>query len=146
MKPRSAAIAFFLAVAAILAFASPRIVTRNEAKWTKVEVAGASRKGSDAVVTLRVRNVNGERRRIWVRGLDVARALLEGGTEVSLFGAVPDPLPIAGAVRFPVTRELAPRESAEFPLTFRNARAGARGHVDVVLDGSNWIRVEIALP
>lgn len=133
--------ALAIALGAVSALGASVLFSRNDAKWTRVEVVRASREE----VVIRVRNTHGERRRIWVRGLDVSESLFEGGANIRLFGESPDPLPIAGARRFAIRHEIAARQWLDLPLRLEGVTGPRRGTADVILDGSSWIRVEIAL-
>lgn len=131
--------------AALTSLAGPRLRVRHEAEFLHVTVSAAFANGFVSVF-VRARNTHTERRRVFTRWIDIAETVVAGGRLTTASGAAnPRWLPIARTWRVPFEEEIAPGESRDLGLRIVDAEAGDHeGAVDVVLDGTTWVRKTVA--
>lgn len=151
-RPRAVAAAAVLAIALSLSLIAPRLSRRRERDFLRVSVTATRAVPAGGDVTLHViaRNVHPARRRVFTEAIDLSSSLVSGGRP-ALAGApgAEGPgirrLPFADVWRVPFVEEIAPGEARSLAIHLADARPGRHdGWVDVVLDGSTWVRTPVA--
>ena len=137
-----------LALGALLSLLGPRVRPRQEEKFLRVEVTarGAMRAGTTVVLRVAARNEHTARRRVYVSAIDVSESLGAIG-RVTAAGEVPAKwIPIARAWRIPWDVEVVPGKPLDTTVRIHDVKPGTHdGFVDVVLDGSTWVRTPVTL-
>ena len=134
-----------LLLGAVLAAFAPHVHPRHEERHTGVDITLPSRIDRRPwTMEIRVRSEHERRRRVFVRGLDLAGSLVPGATVVDEQQRPATVLPFSGAHRLDVREEVSPERARILTVQVRDLAPGRyRGAVDVLLDASLWVRREV---
>lgn len=137
-----------VAIAVVSSLIAPRTNSRREASYFRVEVNATQRTEAGGVVSVHVRgrNVHPRRARVYPTHVDVSESLGLAGT-VTLASSRENArwIPVARTWRLPFPDEIPPGESRDVALRIVDAKPGRyAGAVDVLLDGTSWVRSEVS--
>ncbi len=138
------ALALLLLGAAVAAIA-PHLRPRHEDRHTAVEVTLPRRIDRRPwTMEIRVRSEHARRRRVFVRGIDIAGSLVPGATVLDHAERPASVLPFVGVHRLDVREEVSPERPRTMTVHVRDLAPGRyRGAIDVLLDASLWVRREV---
>lgn len=133
--------------AATVSMIAPHLHARREARFLEVRVNVTEHAEAGGVVTLLVRgrNTHPSRRRVYASWIDVSESLGRAGNVMTAGREPARWVPIARSWRMPFVEEIAPGETRDMGLRIVDVKPGRyEGVVDVVLDGTSWVRSPVA--
>lgn len=136
-----------LAGAAVLSMIAPHLHARREERFLEVRVNVTEHAQSGGVVTVLVRghNTHPSRRRVYASWVDVSESLGRAGSVMTATREPAHWVPIARSWRMPFDEEIAPGETRDIGLKIVGVKPGRyEGMVDVVLDGTSWVRSPVS--
>lgn len=145
MTSRSAFALSLLLLCVTLSVVAPHIRPRREERHTAVEVRLPSRIDRRPwTMEILIRSVHDRRRRVFVRGIDIDRALVPGATIRDEAGRPATVLPFAGVLRVEMREEASPDRPHRASVHVQGLAPGRyQGAIDVLLDASVWVRREV---